>query len=82
MDQDSVILKYIQKETDSIDDGINEIECRNSSREQTLDDFDNRLDEIYARLNMKKRNILPIEVAENSSEPSVWEYSAISYDEL
>ena len=82
MDKESVILKYIKKETDSIDDGISEIKSRNSSREQSLDEVDSRLDEIYAMLNMKKRNILPIEKPEISTEPSKSEFSAISYDEL
>lgn len=82
MDKDSVILKYTQKEIDSIDEGMNELKSGNSIREQSLDEIDRRLNEIYATLHMKKRDILPVEKPKISLSPSISEFSAMSYDKL
>lgn len=82
MDKDSVILKYIQNETERVDEEIDEIESRNSGLENSLDKVDSQLDEAYALLNMKKRNIIPIEIPEPSIVGSVSEFSAVRYDEL
>jgi hypothetical protein len=82
MDKDSVILKYLQQEAENIDVEIGEVKSRNSSIEQSLGEIDYQLDEIYSLLNMKKRNIVPAEQSNISSEESTSGISITSYDEL
>lgn len=82
MDKDSIILKYIQRETEKIDGEIHEIESRNSEREKSLEKVDSQLDEVYAFLNMKKHIDIPIEKLEYFTFSSIYEFSAINYNEL
>lgn len=81
MDKDSVILKYLQQEVDNVGEGINDLKERNMNKENTLEGLDNKLNEVYALLNMKKREISTIEkpytIVERSSELSISNYEEL-----
>lgn len=82
MDKDSVILKYLQNETDDCDKNIAELSSLNSDNATRLNEIDSKLDEVYKLLN-KKRNPFLYQVkkeADNNKEhfPEV----SKTYDEL
>lgn len=79
MDKDSVILKYMQNETEDAEKKVVELHQRNDNREKALDNLDAKMDEIYALLNMKKKaHLRPVEKETEKDTP----IKVLSYEEL
>lgn len=81
MDKDSVILKYLQNEVADADKDIKGLKKRNINRENALEGLDNKLDEVYSLLNMKKREINPIKQPQIVEQVPL-KHSDYNYEEL
>lgn len=55
MDKETIILKYIQNELNDVETNINELKQSNISKDIAIDNLENKIDEIYALLNMEKK---------------------------
>lgn len=84
MDKDSVILKYLQNETENCDKNIKELTNINDNNTKRLNKLDSKVDKIYTLLNKKKISSTFVneakEVSNRDDECSISQPK--TYDEL
>ena len=82
MDKDSVILKYINDETENCTKDLCKLSSLNNNNIERINQIDSKVDEIYKFLNKERKNIIQDNKKQNKDNFNVVSKNEQSYDDL